>query len=386
MPTISETRAGAASDASAHRGSCSPKKRVRVLHCIHSLLGGGAERQLLLLAKAGADVGIDSTIFCINAAGMESKHRDVHIEAKPWLNRHPLRTTMEVIRELDRCAAQVAHVWLPPAMTIPAMIASRSRGVPCVLSYRNRMWLRDVRRFVELVTAACCAAAVVSNNPIDQSGYLHRLLFRWKQGEEINNAIGIAVKDRPNRNRDRARYGVKLLFVGRLARQKNWQTLLRSVARLSAHEKWTLDICGEGEDRSAVENTVREMRLCSKVNMLGFREDITDLMARADILIAPSWYEGAPNAVMEAMTLGLPVILSDIPAHRALVGHTRGVPFFRPESEDELVAQLRIAFEDFSGFSVRQVGLANLPSQTPVEMAKKYFCIYARLAASWTSG
>ena len=69
---------------------------------------------------------------------------------------------------------------------------------------------------------------------------------------------------------------------------------------------------------------MERLRLDDRVHLAGFREDIGALYGAADLLVHPSRREGAPNAILEAMAAGLPVVATAIPSARELLGEDAG--------------------------------------------------------------
>jgi glycosyltransferase involved in cell wall biosynthesis len=77
---------------------------------------------------------------------------------------------------------------------------------------------------------------------------------------------------------------------------------------------------GSGTHDGDVRRIAESAGLESQVELLGFRRDVPTLMSRARMLLSFSHHEGMPNVVMEAVAVGLPAVVSDIPEHRALLG------------------------------------------------------------------
>ncbi|WP_320194944.1 glycosyltransferase [Agrobacterium rosae] len=104
-----------------------------------------------------------------------------------------------------------------------------------------------------------------------------------------------------------------LMTVARFSRQKDHATLIRAMpAALTAHPSTALVLVGRGEEMTAVRALVEELSLTENVLFAGHRSDIADLMASADLFVLPSKFEGLPLAVLEAMSIGLPVIATNI--------------------------------------------------------------------------
>ncbi|MGW5667235.1 glycosyltransferase family 4 protein [Micromonospora sp. NPDC003776] len=117
------------------------------------------------------------------------------------------------------------------------------------------------------------------------------------------------------------------VMVGSLVPVKNHATVLHAWARVAGHfSDARLAIAGEGRSRPELESLISALGLHRNVELLGavpYRE-IPLLLARARLFLHPSWSEGQPRAVLEGMACGMPVICSDIPAHRDIVSGGTG--------------------------------------------------------------
>jgi glycosyltransferase involved in cell wall biosynthesis len=115
-----------------------------------------------------------------------------------------------------------------------------------------------------------------------------------------------------------------LLFVGRLAAQKNLAVVIRAMARLPEDR---LIVIGEGEERTALEALVSSLGL-TNVEFLGRRssDEVRAAMLRASVLVLPSTHEGLPLVLLEAAASGLPVVASNIPELRETGLASRLVP------------------------------------------------------------
>ena len=79
-------------------------------------------------------------------------------------------------------------------------------------------------------------------------------------------------------------------------------------------------VCGKGEDEKQIQEYVVDKKLQNKVKLLGYKPELYSIMADSDLLVLPSWHEGMPNVLVESLAIGLPCILSDIPAHKDILG------------------------------------------------------------------
>jgi glycosyltransferase involved in cell wall biosynthesis len=309
---------------------------MRVLHCIHSLEGGGAERQLKLLAESSARHGMEAAILCVNASGNDIVDSSVSVYTTARCNKYNFSIFPALKAAIGRFSPDILHAWLPISVTVPALLAAARHRLPVVFSYRNRMSLDSARALAEFVFVVALAEGVAANNPVVDSGPAYRWLYRLKHSATIPNAVDTRgfyksahwLGDRP----------LRVLFVGRLTRQKNLECLLQAIAAIDDVPSVELTVCGDGEDRAQIEYRIRELGIGARTSLLGVRADIYRIMSEHDLLVLPSWWEGMPNVLLEALAIGLPCVVSDIPAHRRLVAGCARL--FDPVSPPQLVKEI----------------------------------------------
>jgi glycosyltransferase involved in cell wall biosynthesis len=105
-----------------------------------------------------------------------------------------------------------------------------------------------------------------------------------------------------------------ILAIGRLEAQKNFPNLLRALIEVRRSHEAKVIILGEGSQRSRLISLVAEMGLNADVSMPGFVPNPAAYMARAALFALPSSWEGMPMALIEALTLGIPVVSTDCPS------------------------------------------------------------------------
>ena len=139
-----------------------------------------------------------------------------------------------------------------------------------------------------------------------------------------------------------------LINVGRQDYQKGQRYLLEAMAMLApTRPRLVLLIAGRSGDVSEELERLRDrLGLKERVRFLGHREDVPEILAAADLFIFPSFYEGHPGAVIEAMALGLPIVASDIDPVRETVEEGRNALLVKPASPPELASAIERLLED----------------------------------------
>lgn len=124
---------------------------------------------------------------------------------------------------------------------------------------------------------------------------------------------------------------VVLLTIGEMIKRKNHETALRALAQLK-NDNYIFLICGRGVLENHLKSIAVDLGIDDKVRFLGFRNDISEICIASDIFVFPSYQEGLPVSVMEAMSAGLPVIGSRIRGNTDLIKDGNGG--FLHETED----------------------------------------------------
>ena len=105
-----------------------------------------------------------------------------------------------------------------------------------------------------------------------------------------------------------------IVNVGRLTEQKGQDVLVRAASALRDRGvPFRLMIFGTGELREPLEALISELQLTDRVQLMGFTPNPYPELSRASVFVFPSRWEGFPNALLEAMTLGVPAVAADCP-------------------------------------------------------------------------
>lgn len=115
-----------------------------------------------------------------------------------------------------------------------------------------------------------------------------------------------------------------ILSVGELEKRKNHETSVRAFKAANIG-KAKLLICGVGTQESSIRKLIEELQLEQKVFLLGYRTDISELCHMADVFLFTTYQEGLSVALMEAMSVGVPCIVSKIRGNVDLIEKGKGI-------------------------------------------------------------
>jgi glycosyltransferase involved in cell wall biosynthesis len=141
-----------------------------------------------------------------------------------------------------------------------------------------------------------------------RNGISRSRLVVERDRDDVRRVLGVEEND------------VLLLSVGRLAPQKGFATLIEALPRLLQRGvRARLVLVGEGPLREELEAQVEAAGLETAVSFLGFRNDVGDLLNAADVVIAPSLWEGLSISILEAMAMEKPIVASNIGSNLELL-------------------------------------------------------------------
>lgn len=140
---------------------------------------------------------------------------------------------------------------------------------------------------------------------------------------------------------------LRLLYVGRIHPEKNLGILIKQLAALPSSRKSSVEltVIGDGVERADLKLLSEKIGIASNIRWLGWqpKEELPKFYRTADVLVNPSYYEGMPNVVLEAMATGVPVVASDVPGNRSVVvPNVTGVlfPLDDPNTLGDLICRL----------------------------------------------
>lgn len=137
-----------------------------------------------------------------------------------------------------------------------------------------------------------------------------------------------------------------ILWTGRLDPVKGFEEMLAAFAQVNRRRPARLVLAGEGEYRHKIEKLIEYHRIQGRVLLLGRRSDIAELLKTADVFLFCSRTEGLPNALLEAMATGLPVVATRVPGCRDLVRDGENGLLASPGNADDIATKLEMLLAD----------------------------------------
>ena len=166
--------------------------------------------------------------------------------------------------------------------------------------------------------------------------------YNWGDRDEVPRLKRIV-----ERKRKRDEIGIPsdafvLMSVGELNKNKNHGTVIRAIGKI---QKVHYVIAGNGSMEDELRRLISELNLNDRVHLLGFRSDIQELYAAADVCVFPSIREGQGLAAIEGMACGLPLIVSDNRGTRGFVKKENGI-ICKYNDVDEFASAIKLMYSD----------------------------------------
>lgn len=314
----------------------------RLAHIIPTLDQAGAEKQMTTLACELKRRGWDVHVGVLTRDGpyravLEEAGVPVFLVSKR--GKVDLGALVRLQRWLQEIRPAIVQTWLFAA-NVYGRLAAKKAGVPHILASERcvDLWKAWWHFWFDRYLGRWSKYIIVNSSGVAEF-YKSKGLPQQKL-VVIPNGIGKLEKPTGSRRALLLELGLpegaRLLgIVGRLWPQKGlrdaiWAADLLKRIRDDVH----LLIVGDGPERRALERYCENLEITDRVHFLGHRPDALRITSQLDVFWNTSRYEGQSNSLMEAMSLGVPVVASDIPGNRDLVVHgqtgflvTRGPEF-----------------------------------------------------------
>jgi glycosyltransferase involved in cell wall biosynthesis len=312
-----------------------PAARIALL--VHSLNDGGAQRRLVTLANGFADAGREVDFLFVTKDGPVGALLDPRVRQR-WLGviqrrRLPLHAgRLRGARALARyLSAEEPDVLLAGSTNVHMLgaVAGRRRASATRLVLRASRhprkripryrllkrwwdamrgiagrWAYDRADGVIAVSAEVGAALVLALRHPERCATLANPVVTPAFLAALGSPIAHPWLDQPE---------PLLVAAGRLVAQKDFATLLRALAELRAHVPARLLLFGDGPQRAALEAQIRRLELDEAVRLMGRASPLAPWLARADVVVSSSIYEGSPGVLVEAIAAGTPVVATNCP-------------------------------------------------------------------------
>lgn len=336
-----------------HGKNAAPGMRLALV--IASLGDGGAERVMSLLANYWADRGENVTLITLETTAIDAYLIDSRIT----------RVALGLVKDSPGLAGALSNNWRRIVALRHAIHAS---GASAVLSFEDR-----TNVLVVFATAGLSLRRVLSErtdptrHPLGMAWRLlrrltypladavvvqTRRLLPWARTAMLGRKEAYAIPNplRVLGNTERtegAQREPAIVALGRLWHEKGYDILIRAFAAVAGDfPGWTLTIIGEGPEREALTVLARSLEVEDRLFLPGWLPVPEEVLSRAAFFVMPSRYEGFPNALLEAMGAGLPVISSACGGSEEMISEGSNGLVVALEDAEQLAGAMRRLMHD----------------------------------------
>jgi GalNAc-alpha-(1->4)-GalNAc-alpha-(1->3)-diNAcBac-PP-undecaprenol alpha-1,4-N-acetyl-D-galactosaminyltransferase len=272
------------------------------------LRGGGQERALTYLANEFANRGNQISIICLFKTEIFFElHPNIKV-VWPLEDRNSTNKFVYALKLIPYIRRNIKLINPDSVISFGdwfnaySIIATRFLNKPVYIT--NRMGPNlNLGRFIEFfnkLTYRHATAMIVQTSKAEE---IMRNKYNVKKLRVIPNAVKpIVIQQRtPEKS---------IITVGRLSKEKGHKILIEAFSNLR-DKSWRLDIVGDGPEMENLKRQVQQLELQSSVHFHGHKKEFNYLLAKASIFVLPSYYEGFPNALLEAMSVPLACVSSN---------------------------------------------------------------------------
>lgn len=365
-------------------------RRKRVTFLLNSLADGGAERVMATLLERSHD---ECKEFDVSLVLLDRVREDYIVP--DWVNLQRLDCGGSVWRSVRQVSKLIAEQ--RPDVTLSFLTRA---NVANVLAMRGRRCVISARINTSAHLAAKPNAALRAAVRLTYPRASKIIAVSEDVGKDLSTNFGInprrivnipnpvdvaAIARRARAARPLAITGPYIVAVGRLYGIKNFPLLLRAVAHAGLPHK--VLILGEGPDRELLLSLAAAIGLEGRVILPGRLANPFPLIAGAEVFALSSNGEGFPNALVEAMALGVPVVATDCPSgpSEILAGAARGLTksanlarhgvLTPPNDISEFAAALALAVRPDVREHLSRAGAARALQYEPASIKNKYWAV-----------
>ena len=293
-------------------------RKNKILHLITGLSIGGAEKVVFDLARKMDRSKFEVYVIAIGKKDeMRAAFQNAGIATTVlYCSKNPISLLIGLVKirkYIDQHSIELIHAHMFHAMFLAGLIRILKPELKIVFTPHNFNLESKFREY--LLAKMCVLRDVDILFSVDmERNYHHSNIQIIPNGIETK-----AYQLDLLRNKQ-----FTFLAIGRLSLQKNFMSLINFASQLKEHYSFQILIAGTGDQEQDLANAIAEKKMEKKIQLLGHRNDITELCNRAHAFLIPSKWEGFPLVLLEAGAAGLPVITTAVGSIPTLINQENG--------------------------------------------------------------
>lgn len=316
----------------------------RYIFFVGTLGNGGAERVISILSNLMAQKGM-------NVEVLTYYDRPVFYDMNPNVKVTAVETNsgsknkienLFWIRNYFMKYAKIVISFLAP-FNIMAIAANMGTGIPIIVADRNdptrvptNVLVRKIRNLMYMFSDA--VVVQTEKNKAYFNSHIRKKTTVIYNPVDMKEESESAIYNKKEKN---------IVSAGRLMEQKNQKMMICAFAEIAKkHPEYKLILYGEGPCRDKLQDYIQQLGLCEKVLLPGSTTELHEKIKSAEIFVLSSDYEGMPNALIEAMCLGMPVISTKVSGATDLIEDKKNGLLVEVGAVKELVLAIEMLISD----------------------------------------
>ena len=297
----------------------------RVLYVIGQLEPGGTENQLLLLAKGLDRTKFSPLVVALRGGTLADDFRNNNIDLIVIGEGGKLSKMASLAKIIRNVSPSIIHAYdYALNYAVPAGLLTNSR---CIIAARRLapQFIRGPRKTLDSLTLRMSRMVMVNSKAV-LSYVVKQLGVKSTKCRLIYN--GCNLDDDPSLfiKREKSDF-FKIVCVANLRAQKRHDVLIEAFHKVCralsqrglSSELWLVGMDFNGAQASLEKIINRDKEIAGKVVFCGYRKDVNKILQKCDVAVLASDYEGLPNAIIEYMAVGLPIVATDVSGTNELI-------------------------------------------------------------------
>lgn len=352
---------------------------LNIAHVVFSFDYGGLERRILRLIESLSERRCRFLVISLRPSDgrfldLSFPVTHVNINAQPGLDLRAVKRVATTLKENNIHIAH-SHNWVS---MLEGTLAAKIASTPVCVHGEHGAKRFESSELVWRRTVTQKLLSRISDHIIPVNDSINeRLQEVWGLKPEhlttIRNGVNTQKFSPQTRLRENIDGNVQIGSISRLDPVKNFPCLIRAIALLNqdaAKPNYHLTIVGDGSQKHELQDLCKSLQVEAQVSFPGATDNAAHWYPKFDIYVNSSFSEGMSNTVLEAMSCGLPVVVTNVAGHRDWLVENDNALFFDSDNEKDLATKLSKLTEDET--LRRQVGVNNR-SYIETQFSQKQF-------------